>query len=129
MIRRSKSSGFTLLELLVVVIVVGILAAVALPQFGGLINRARAAEGENTAGAILTAEFVYFQEFQTFTTTTPDLLVDVPVDGITLFNYGVAANGAVSSTVTATGQGQAAGIVVTATILANGTRQIDTVLP
>jgi prepilin-type N-terminal cleavage/methylation domain-containing protein len=46
------ASGFTLLELLVVIIIVGVLAGVALPSLFRNIERARAAEAVNTIGII-----------------------------------------------------------------------------
>ena len=70
--------GFTLLELLIVVIIVGILAAVAIPQFTNATDRSRESEGRAAIDALLTAESAYYQDRGTFTTTSTDLLASVP---------------------------------------------------
>jgi type IV pilus assembly protein PilA len=57
-----KKKGFTLLEVLVVIIIIGILAALALPQYMKTIKKARVAEATSNIGSIKGAEIRYYQE-------------------------------------------------------------------
>jgi len=61
--RNAKSSkGFTLVELLIVVVIVGILSAVALPQFFSQTKKAAATEGTQTAASIAKQAAAYYLE-------------------------------------------------------------------
>ncbi|OQB72795.1 MAG: Fimbrial protein precursor [candidate division TA06 bacterium ADurb.Bin131] len=74
--RKNRSKGFTLVELMVVVIIVGILAAVAVPIYRQNVKRAMASEGAALLGSVLTAERVYYAEHNTYTTDSAALGVE-----------------------------------------------------
>ncbi len=65
MVRRG---GFTLLELLVVVIVVAILAGIALPNFTKAIEKAKVQEAQGVLNTLFQAERIYRLDHDTFTT-------------------------------------------------------------
>lgn len=57
---HKKSKGFTLIELMIVVAIIGILAAIAIPRFANLIDRAREARTQGNLGAIRSAMTIYY---------------------------------------------------------------------
>jgi len=61
---RSVQKGFTLIELIVVIVILGILAAVALPRFIDLTQEALTASTQGVAGAISSASAINYGAFQ-----------------------------------------------------------------
>lgn len=57
---RRTASGFTLIELMIVVAIIAILAAVAIPQYQDYLIRSQASEGLVTAAGAKTAIWEYF---------------------------------------------------------------------
>ena len=65
--------GFTLIELMVVILIVGILAAVAIPLMRGRIDSAKWTEGKSAMGTIGTSLRAYAAENAAGTTVINDL--------------------------------------------------------
>jgi type IV pilus assembly protein PilE len=73
--RRAFGSrrGFTLIELMIVVVVVGILAAIAIPKFGRVTNAAKEAEAEPILKQIFTLQERNKQKYDVFAAEFADL--------------------------------------------------------
>ena len=64
----TETEGYSLAELMVVLVILGILALIAIPQFMGVMNKAHAIEAKQQLKQVLTLENAYRYEYNTFTT-------------------------------------------------------------
>jgi type IV pilus assembly protein PilA len=64
-----NEKGFTLIELMIVIAIIGILAAIAIPQFSAYRKRAFNAAAESDVRNMATAEEAYYVDWQTYTST------------------------------------------------------------
>ncbi|MCM8801489.1 MAG: prepilin-type N-terminal cleavage/methylation domain-containing protein [Candidatus Omnitrophica bacterium] len=69
--------GFTLLELIVVIIVLGVIMSIALPQYFKVVERSRTSEAVNVLGILRAAQVRYYAQNSAFTNDINDLDVDV----------------------------------------------------
>ena len=64
--RRRSEAGFTLIELMVVLLIIGILAAIAIPTYLGARDRAENTAAQSTLREALTAVDTYYASHGTF---------------------------------------------------------------
>lgn len=66
LLKEKKQDGFTLVELMVVVAIIGLLSAVAVPNFKKYQARAKISEAKLQLAAIYTAESAFFSDFNMY---------------------------------------------------------------
>lgn len=78
MVFGKKRSGFTLLELIIVIVVIGVLASIALPRYIRIAEKGRAAEAKNFLSTIRSAQIRYAAQHSIYASTTNNLDVNLP---------------------------------------------------
>ena len=73
----SSLRGFTLIELVVVVIIIGILAAIALPRYGKTVENSRVAEATSMLGTIRGAQMRYVAEYDVYASILANLDLNI----------------------------------------------------
>ena len=68
--QKKDQAGFTLIELMIVVAIIGILAAIAIPQYQAYTGRAQAAEALNLFAGVKTSMGEYYNENSAWPSTT-----------------------------------------------------------
>jgi type IV pilus assembly protein PilA len=76
--RRDDDEGFTLIELMVVVLIIAILIAIAIPTFLGARQRAQDRAAQSNVRNAFTAEKTFYTDSQAYTQTVGDLTAIEP---------------------------------------------------
>lgn len=92
--------GFTLVELIVVIIIVGILASVGMGQYAKMVEKSRWAEARTILGSIRTLGIAYQVENSAYAANLATLDNDIPgaCAATHFFSYSYAATGTATAT-------------------------------
>jgi type IV pilus assembly protein PilA len=123
MVRNTK--GFTLVELLVVTVVIGVLASIAIPSFGSTKEKAYVASMKSDLRNLATAQEVYFSQYATHKAGSATNVGGSATSGIDNFN--VSSGNSVVATIAGNGWSATAvnsGTAVSCAIFVNTTTAV-----
>ncbi|MFH1046016.1 MAG: prepilin-type N-terminal cleavage/methylation domain-containing protein [Candidatus Omnitrophota bacterium] len=93
MMKLVRKKGFTLLELMIVVIIIGILASLALPRFIDATRRARESEARSILGSMRASQLRYYLQYSAYTAAIGSLDLGLTANPSTYYTYS-SLNGA-----------------------------------
>jgi len=94
---KRREGGFTLIELVVVLAILGILIALAVPRYLGARRNALVAEGDNVLQELKTLSWAYYQQYSTWVGVTAANMATTfgfTAPGAGCWTYDLAAAGA-----------------------------------
>ncbi|MEZ8379640.1 pilin [Vibrio splendidus] len=69
--RRKNQKGFTLIELMIVVAIIGVLSAIAVPAYKDYVSKSELASGFATIKSVITPAELYIQENGSISSASP----------------------------------------------------------
>lgn len=118
--KQSAQKGFTLIELMITVAIVGILAAVALPAYQNYTIRAQVSEGFTLSGGLQSAVAENYAQTGTFPTTLATVGMENPPKGKYTSSVDLGAAGSIIVTYGEGANTKITGGVVTLTPIDDG---------
>jgi type IV pilus assembly protein PilE len=118
-----RSAGFTLIEIMIVVAIIGILAAIAIPQYADYVRRARVSEAVGLLASMRPRMEQYFQDNRTFEGACVAGTVAPKPANTQGFAFDCGTLTATAYTITATGKDGSSTSGFTYTLAADGTRR------
>jgi len=106
---RSNASGFTLIEVMITVAIVGVLAAIALPSYFDFVTRSKIIDGTTKLGDFRSKMEKYFMDNRMYVTVAGGAICGVP-DPVPAGSdyFAISCGGASNTTYTITATGVAA---------------------
>ncbi len=98
---KLNKKGFTLIELMIVVAIIGILAAIAIPNFLTYQCKAKQSEAKSNLGAIRVSQEAYFAEYDNYGAAIAT--IGYQTKGAVRYAYSIAGANSTGFQATATG--------------------------
>ncbi len=90
---QRNRKGFTLIELMIVVVIIGILAALAIPRFMTASTKSKQSEAKQILKQVYVMERAYFQEKGIYSADLVELGVEVGIFDTQRYGYTIVVTG------------------------------------
>jgi type IV pilus assembly protein PilA len=114
---KSMQKGFTLIELMIVVAIIAILAAIAIPAYQNYLIRTQVSEGATLTGGVKTAEMEYFSNHGAWPSTNQSAGAPTAASIVGKYVTSVSVDGGRSGKITAIFGSQANAAIKTKTLV------------